>query len=229
MDAFADQVRAFEAAVLEQRPTPAEHYDTEYFDSDWRDEGNRYDLETRRTIEARNPALIKEVFQPQRVLDMGCGPGFLMFFLHELGIDVDGIDYSPASRTLAPPEVRDRIKVGPVAEPQVAPNSYDLVICREVIEHLTILEVRETVRQISQATSRFAYVTTRFHPAPQGLLDVTTQFEVDPSHISLLTKDLLRCLFVLEGLRSRPDLEERMDWGNKGRVLVYEKQRPVSS
>ena len=30
-------------------------------------------------------------------------------------------------------------------------------------------------------------------------------------------------MFVLEGCRSRPDLEARMDWGNKGRVLVLEK------
>ena len=48
-------------------------------------------------------------------------------------------------------------------------------------------------------------------------------FEVDPSHITLLNKDMLRLMFVLEGCRSRPDLEARMDWGNKGRVLVLEK------
>ena len=33
-------------------------------------------------------------------------------------------------------------------------------------------------------------------------------------------------MFVLEGCRSRPDLEARMDWGNKGRVLVLEKLNP---
>ena len=30
-------------------------------------------------------------------------------------------------------------------------------------------------------------------------------------------------MFLLEGCRSRGDLEKRMDWGNKGRVLVLEK------
>jgi hypothetical protein len=30
-------------------------------------------------------------------------------------------------------------------------------------------------------------------------------------------------MFVLEGCRSRTDLEDRMDWGKKGRVLVLEK------
>ena len=102
---LADALEAFEAAVLAQRPVAAEHYDEEYFAADWRAEGdNRYDLETRRRIEARNPQLIKDVFAPERVLDLGCGPGFLMQFLHELGVDVHGVDYAPTSTELAPPE-----------------------------------------------------------------------------------------------------------------------------
>ena len=40
----------------------------------------------------------------------------------------------------------------------------------------------------------------------------------------LLTKPFLRCLFVLEGFRRRADLEARMDWAGKDRVLVYERQ-----
>jgi hypothetical protein len=67
------------------------------------------------------------------------------------------------------------------------------------------------------------YVTTRFHPAPESLLDFTTDFETDPTHVTLLAKDFLRCLFVLEGFRRREDLETRMDWAGKGRVLVYER------
>lgn len=217
-------ITEFESRVLEQKPVTSEHYDSEYFTGDWRAEGNNYSLETRRQIEARNPFLIKEVFQPHRVLDLGCGPGALMHLLWELGVDVDGIDFAASSTLLATPEVRDRIRVGAVTDPTIKPaDSYDLVICREVLEHLTVLEVRRAVVNMVRMTSRFIYVTTRFHPNPAGLLDFTTQFEVDPSHITLLNKDMLRLMFVLEGCRSRPDLESRMDWGGKGRVLVLEK------
>jgi SAM-dependent methyltransferase len=223
---FEEEVEAFESVVLGQRPVTPAHYDDEYFAAGWRDGGNRYDLETRRRLEDRNPQLIRDVFQPRRVLDVGCGPGFLMLFLQELGLEVDGIDFSPSSRELAPPEVRDRILIGDVAEPHVPERSFDLVICREVLEHLTVIQVRRTVEQLCRATDRFVYATTRFHPDASSLLDVTTDFKTDPTHITLLTKDFVRCLFVLEGFRRRGDLEERMDWANKGRVLVYERARP---
>lgn len=217
-------IHEFEARVHEQKPVGSGHYDSAYFTGDWRAEGNNYSLETRRQIEARNPFLIKDVFQPGKVLDLGCGPGALMHLLWEIGVDVEGIDFAESSPRLATPEVRDRITVGQVTDPALKPaNAYDLVICREVLEHLTVLQVRQAVANMARMTSKFIYVTTRFHPQPASLLDFTTQFDVDPSHITLLNKDLLRLLFVLEGCRSRPDLEARMDWGNKGRVLVLEK------
>jgi SAM-dependent methyltransferase len=217
-------ITEFETRVLEQKPVESGHYDSEYFTGDWRAEGNSYSLEVRRQIEAKNPHLIKEVFQPVKVLDLGCGPGALMHLLWEIGITADGIDFAESSPGLATPEVRDRIAIGQVTDPTLKPaNAYDLVICREVLEHLTVLQVKQAVANMVRMSSRFIYVTTRFHPNPESLLDFTTQFDVDPSHITLLNKDMLRLMFVLEGCRSRPDLEARMDWGNKGRVLVLEK------
>ena len=217
-------ITEFEERVIAQRPVGAGHYDEEYFTGDWRDAGNNYSLETRRSIEAKNPFLIKDVFQPKKVLDLGCGPGALMHLLWELGVDVEGVDFAASSRELATPQVRDRITVGVVTDHTLkTAGAYDLVICREVLEHLTVLQVRQAVANMVRLTSRYIYVTTRFHPSPSSLLDFTTQFEVDPTHITLLNKDMLRLMFVLEGCRSRPDLEARMDWGNKGRVLVLEK------
>ena len=224
----AGEVAVFEALVASQRSVESSHYDAEYFVSDWREGDNDYTIEARRKIEGRHPQVIKEVFRPQRVLDVGCGPGVLLFLLLEQGILADGVDFSASCRDLAPAEVRDRIRIGTTADHALcADDSYDLVICREVMEHLTVLQVRETVRNLCRISSSYVYVTTRFHPEPTGLLDVTTQFDVDPSHITLLNKDFLRVMFVLEGFRRRADLESQIDWMEKGRVLVYE--NPVAS
>jgi cytidyltransferase-like protein len=219
------QVEAFAKLVFAQQAPSAGCYDEAYFTDQWRDDGNAYTLAARRVIEGRNPELIKEVFQPRRILDMGCGPGALMYLLSELGLEVDGVDLSPRSKALAPSEVRDRIMIGAVSDAVLPANAYDLVICREVFEHLTVLQVRQAVENICRISSNYVYVTTRFHPAPLSLLDVTTQLDVDPTHITLLNKNFLRILFVLHGFQRRADLEARMDWLNKGRVLVYQKHQ----
>jgi hypothetical protein len=134
------------------------------------------------------------------------------------------VDFAEAARDLAPAEFPDSIVIGSVADPTLFPDQqYDLVICREVIEHLTILQTRQLVPQLCRVSSRYVYVTTRFFANPSSILDVTHEKHVDPTHITVMTKDLLRLMFVLEGFRARPDLEARMDWLNKGRVLVYER------
>lgn len=217
----------FEKFVLEQKAVSPEKYDDEYFNNNWRSGGNSYDIETRRAIEARNPELIKEVFQPKRVLDMGCGPGALMYFLNELGVICDGIDASPYIRDMAPAEVRERISVASVTQSGMPTDSYDLVISREVLEHLTVLEVKHAVAEMCRVSSRFIYMTTRYHPTPASLLDITNEYHVDPTHITCLNKDFMRVLFLLEGFKSRRDLEAKMDWLNKGRVMVFEKVEAV--
>ena len=85
-------ITEFEAAVFAQKPTGQQHYDENYWLGEWRAGDNNYSLETRRRIEAKNPQLIKDVFQPTRVIDLGCGPGALMHLLQEIGVEADGID-----------------------------------------------------------------------------------------------------------------------------------------
>ncbi len=220
---FERWVKEFEEKALSQKSVPAGHYDQAYFLGAWRSGENNYSLEARRTIEAKNPSLIKDVFQPCKVLDFGCGPGALLYFLWELDVDCEGMDFSEYAKRSAPPEVRDRIRVCRAEAPIPVEEKYDLVICREVLEHLTVFQIQRAVQNICALSTRYVYVTTRYAKHEESFLAVETEPEVDPSHISLLKKDFLRCLFVLQGFRSRRDLEEKMDWKNYGRVLVFEK------
>jgi ubiquinone/menaquinone biosynthesis C-methylase UbiE len=223
LEPFLDLVDRFERTALQQQAFEPEHYDSAYFAESWRGDGSRYDLETRRRVEAKHPELVRNVLRPTRALDVGCGPGFLMHFLSELGIDVQGVDFSPASLELAPPGIRGRIALAGVERLPADDQSFDLVLCREVLEHLTVLQIRRAVRELCRVSSGLVYVTTRFHPDPHSLLDVATDLDTDPTHITLLSKDFLRVLFVLEGFRRRAELEQQMDWAGKRRVLVYER------
>jgi SAM-dependent methyltransferase len=217
-------VSDFEKIVLAQNVIQGASYDEHYFTGEWRQGGNDYSLETRRRIEGKNPANIKEVFEPKCALDLGCGPGALMQLLHEIDVDCYGIDFSEGAKKVAPPTIVDKIHVGSVTDYfDFGGKKFDLVICRELLEHLTILQIRQTVANMAALTTRFVYVTTRFHPNPDSLLAVTDDKVTDPTHITVLNKDFLRLLFVLEGMRRREDLEQKLDWKNYGRVLVYEK------
>jgi hypothetical protein len=197
----ADALARFEALVQSQRPAS----------KPW-EPVTPYDFASRKAIEGPHAELIKSTFQPSYVLDYGCGPqACLLRMLREIGVDTVGWDVPSHYMRLPMHERGDLMTI------------YDLVICREVLEHATVRELVRVVRDLCKCSTRYVYVTTRFHPKPDHLLDVATSDDLDPTHITLLNQDYLRSLFVLEGFKRRKDLEVRMDWKGLGRVLVYER------
>lgn len=171
-----------------------------------------YSFEARRLIEGEHPDRIIQAFGKVPMLDFGCGPdAILVRLLRERGVMAYGID----------PTLRRQWRA-------FEPNDEDeddisVIICREVFEHNTVSDIQSLIVEFSTYRTRYIYVTTRFHPSPQHLLDVATSDDLDPTHITLLNQDFLRLLFVLEGFKQRADLEAILDWQQKGRVLVYER------
>ncbi len=172
-----------------------------------------YSAAARDVLERPHADLIVSTFQPSMVYDVGCGPGHLVRLLEAKGVAVVGFDKDPQGDAVA----------YDVASTLATRVKADLVICREVLEHLTVKEIARAVRNLCGLSSRYVYLTTRFNLAPTHLLDVMTSDDLDPTHISMLNQDFLRTLFVLEGFKRRADLEQMMDWRQYGRVLVYER------
>ena len=192
-----------------------EKFDTLYFQGDWRADGNAYTYEARKAIEGQHPQCIHDCFCGLSILDVGCGPGFLVRMLKALGMDAGGCDPSADAVALAADQTVVHIRVS-----DLPPKLADVVICREVLEHVPITEIAVMVADLFRVARRFCYITTRFSNG--SVFDAATDFETDPTHISLLTQPFLRALCVLNGGKRRRDLETRLDHMNKGRVLVYE-------
>ena len=164
-----------------------------------------YDAETRRQVEGKHPDLIVEhlLEQGDTVLDYGCGAkAHLVNLLAERGVTVEGYD----------PALGGHVDMG----------RYQVVICREVLEHIPIREYLGVVSDLCDTATRIVYVTTRFCKHPISALSLDDRDDLDPSHITLLSQPYLRSLFVLHGMRRRADLETKLDWQHQHRCLVYE-------
>jgi SAM-dependent methyltransferase len=95
---------------------------------------------------------IQSTLKPQRVVDVGCGPGHLIEALHRRGISVLGLDYSSAARDLVvrkglPFETFDLTAAKPL------PGSpWDLAVCCEGAEHLEAWHADVFVQNLASAS-----------------------------------------------------------------------------
>src|SRR5579872_1370402 len=77
--------------------------------------------------------------RPQTVLDAGCGEGVFLWKLKQAGIGkkIEGIEYSQEAIAIAKKNHPTlSIKQGDIYKLPYPSNSFDLVICIEVLEHL---------------------------------------------------------------------------------------------
>lgn len=217
-------LKEFENNFFNQKKVDSNHFDKSYFEGEWRKEKMSYSLDSRRSIEGKNPENIVNFLKPKKALDVGCGPGSLVALLDEIGFkECYGIDISNDAISDAPMSVKKRLFVGDSTSMNFKDKSFDLIICREVLEHLTVRQIVNSVNEMCRISSEYVYVTTRFHPNPKSVYDFTTEFEVDPTHITCLNIEMLRLLFVLNGFKREETIEEKIDWQKKRRVLIYKR------
>jgi GT2 family glycosyltransferase/glycosyltransferase involved in cell wall biosynthesis/SAM-dependent methyltransferase len=85
--------------------------------------------------------------RPASVLDAGCGRGYLLIALRRCGVEAWGIDNSEASIQNALPESQPYCQIGSIVE--TFPHShYDLIVCIDVIEHLSPKEAERAVENL---------------------------------------------------------------------------------
>jgi glycosyltransferase involved in cell wall biosynthesis len=145
--------------------------------------------------------------KPRRVLDVGCGSGFVARECERLGARVTGIDKSPPNEEVMSEFISARLDQD---EWPVNLSDFDLVLLLDVIEHLNepekfLLKLRESYQTSRRAASgpppvilstpNVAFVTVRlnlllgkFPYAERGILDVT--------HRRLFTRGSLLSMLV---------------------------------
>jgi len=172
-------------------------YDAEFFTRQlpWRHE---YDLIA--------DTLVK-CLQFSSVLDLGCGPGYMIARLTSHVKTVAGVDGSRETGIFAPAEVRDKIVIRDLTAP-LRLGSYDLVICTEVAEHLPAAHADTLVDSICANALRYVFFTAAL-PGQGGYGHINEQpheywitrfrersFTLDESRTNKLRGDLLEVIRI---------------------------------
>ena len=95
-----------------------------------------------------------------RVLDVGCGKGYLLYELAQAvpGIDVTGLDVSAYALEHAKEEVRDRLVAGHAAALPFADDAFDLVVSLGTLHNLPLGELWSALGEIERVSRAAKYV-----------------------------------------------------------------------
>lgn len=215
---------------MKQEAIPSSAYDKEFW------EGQKHswwvygaDEEGKRKSEGEHPARIIQAFgSGVNILDTGAGMGWLVRFINQLGTSAIGVDYSEYA--VKNSLTKGKMILGSVTSlPMFVDGQFDVVISREVFEHLTLEESERAFNEMLRVSSRYIYLTIWMN-FDQGASDdvVLDDLERDPTHITYCTRGFWQKRFnkyIEQGvLVQRKDLETLLDWKQKGRCFVFEKQ-----
>ena len=138
----------------------AKQYGFDYWDGDRKFGygGYKYDGRWKKVAE---PMIKHYNLKPgDRVLDVGCGKGFLLHDMREAmpGLEVSGIDISEYAIENAKPEVREFLQVGNAVELPYEDKSFDLVISLNTLHNLFIYDLEKALKEIERVSRKNKYI-----------------------------------------------------------------------
>ncbi len=118
-------------------------------------------------IDNFNDVLLSEVkkLNPQSILDAGCGEGFILQRLTDAGIGkkLEGFDFLDRAIEIGKKHhPKLNIKQGDIYKIDSKANSYDLVICSEVLEHLERPE--EALKELIRVSKKYLVLSVPQEP-----------------------------------------------------------------
>lgn len=132
--------------------------------------------------------------RPKKVLDAGCAKGFLVEALRDRGVEAFGIDLSEYAISEVRPDIRSYCRVTSLVEPLCA--WYDLIVCIEVLEHMSDEEGRRAIANICKNTN-----DVLFSSSPDDL--------TEPTHVNVRPRSYWIERFFEEGFNVDASFDAR--------------------
>ena len=90
-------------------------------------------------------------------LELGCFTGPVLSLLSEQGVKVLGIDVSHLAFCFAYPNIRSSMRFGDILQIKIE-QRFDSVLCMDVMEHLSPLELDSYIRKLSELLEEDGYI-----------------------------------------------------------------------
>jgi len=138
----------------------AKRFDRDYWDGDrqYGYGGYRYDGRWRAVAEAM--AEHYQLKPGQRILDVGCGKGFLLYEFTQAvpGIEVAGLDISEYALDNAKPEIKPFLRQGLAQDLPYEDNSFDLVYSITTLHNLYIYDLKKAIQEIERVSKGNSHI-----------------------------------------------------------------------
>ncbi len=138
----------------------AKKFDFDYWDGDrrWGYGGYRYDGRWQKVAKAMIDHY--QIKPGQRILDVGCGKGFLLYdFMQVLpGVEVCGIDISDYAITHCKEEVRPYVRVANANDLPFADKSFDLVLSITTLHNLYCYDLFKALKEMERVGKKHKYM-----------------------------------------------------------------------
>jgi len=132
---------------------------------------------------------VREVFQPGRVLDVGCATGAIVLHLNHLGCEAHGVDVSQWAVNNAE---HPNVKLASADNLPYPDNYFDLVMSCHSLEHLPEPVFERSLQEIIRVSSSFLFHMLPMVGTPPytGHVDeVRKELQKDPTHRQIHSKE----------------------------------------
>jgi SAM-dependent methyltransferase len=138
----------------------AKKFDVEYWDGSRNTGYGGYRYDGRWRAIAQRLAELYDLRPGQRILDVGCGKGFLLYEFTQVvpGVEVRGIDVSRYALEHAKEEVAPCLELGNAVSLPYPDRSFDLVVSINTLHNLYIDGLFEALHEIERVAKAHKYI-----------------------------------------------------------------------
>jgi GT2 family glycosyltransferase/MoaA/NifB/PqqE/SkfB family radical SAM enzyme len=172
-------------------------------------------------------SFIKNIYNPEKVLVLGCARGYLVKAFRELNVEAYGIDISEWAIQNAPPEISDHLYVGDICDLSLWTDEYfDAVIGLDVFEHVKTPDLFTAINETVRVTKKAIIIDV---PIAKDDLTPDKSDGTDKSHVSVYTPEWWIKRFEENNFKTVRREVYTYPEGDQGATLFFQKQKRLET